>query len=71
LNPSRAGEGRQIGQREELGQADAAGGQGKPGSHRAGNGADAIEAIEALIGYLENPHAGLDEEGAGQAQMPG
>jgi phosphotransferase system enzyme I (PtsI)/phosphocarrier protein FPr len=26
------------------------------------NGADAIEAIEALIGYLENPHAGLDNE---------
>lgn len=24
------------------------------------NGADAIEAIEALIGYLENPQAGLD-----------
>ncbi|MEZ2332330.1 phosphoenolpyruvate--protein phosphotransferase [Mesorhizobium sp. RCC_202] len=30
------------------------------------NGADAIEAIEALIGYLENPHAGLDSE-AGEA----
>ncbi|MBZ9862785.1 phosphoenolpyruvate--protein phosphotransferase [Mesorhizobium sp. CA12] len=27
------------------------------------NGADAIEAIEALIGYLENPRAGLDDEG--------
>ncbi|WP_296741695.1 phosphoenolpyruvate--protein phosphotransferase, partial [Mesorhizobium sp.] len=26
------------------------------------NGADAIEAIEALIGYLENPRAGLDDE---------
>ncbi|TPN51678.1 phosphoenolpyruvate--protein phosphotransferase [Mesorhizobium sp. B1-1-9] len=26
------------------------------------NGADAIEAIEALIGYLENPKAGLDNE---------
>src|SRR6186713_3309613 len=26
------------------------------------NGADAIEAIEALIGYLENPCAGLEEE---------
>ncbi|RUW97957.1 HPr family phosphocarrier protein, partial [Mesorhizobium sp. M8A.F.Ca.ET.059.01.1.1] len=26
------------------------------------NGADAIEAIEALIGYLENPTAGLDDE---------
>jgi phosphocarrier protein FPr len=28
------------------------------------NGADAIEAIEALIGYLENPQAGLDDEEA-------
>jgi phosphocarrier protein FPr len=28
------------------------------------NGADAIEAIEALIGYLENPKAGLDGEGS-------
>ncbi|WP_217570369.1 phosphoenolpyruvate--protein phosphotransferase [Mesorhizobium sp. GbtcB19] len=26
------------------------------------NGADAIEAVEALIGYLENPRAGLDDE---------
>ncbi|MCA0011281.1 phosphoenolpyruvate--protein phosphotransferase [Mesorhizobium sp. B292B1B] len=26
------------------------------------NGADAIEAIEALIGYLENPKAGLDDD---------
>ncbi|MEW6630412.1 MAG: phosphoenolpyruvate--protein phosphotransferase [Pseudomonadota bacterium] len=26
------------------------------------NGADAIEAIEALIGYLENPKAGLEDE---------
>ena len=26
------------------------------------SGADAIEAIEALIGYLENPRAGLDDE---------
>jgi phosphotransferase system enzyme I (PtsI) len=26
------------------------------------NGADAIEALEALIGYLENPRAGLDDE---------
>jgi phosphotransferase system enzyme I (PtsI) len=26
-------------------------------------GADAIEAIEALIGYLENPHSGSGEEG--------
>ncbi len=32
------------------------------------NGADAAEAIEALIGYLENPRAGLDEnEGANAA----
>ncbi|MDG4877774.1 phosphoenolpyruvate--protein phosphotransferase [Mesorhizobium sp. WSM4935] len=32
------------------------------------NGADAIEAIEALIGYLENPRAGLDDENeAGEA----
>ncbi|MBZ9759337.1 phosphoenolpyruvate--protein phosphotransferase [Mesorhizobium sp. CA8] len=29
------------------------------------NGADAIEAIEALIGYLENPRAGLDDENDG------
>ena len=27
-------------------------------------GADAIEAIEALIGYLENPRSGTEEEGA-------
>lgn len=27
------------------------------------NGADAIEAIETLIGYLENPRAGLEDEG--------
>ncbi len=26
------------------------------------NGADAAEAVEALIGYLENPRSGLDEE---------
>jgi phosphotransferase system enzyme I (PtsI) len=26
------------------------------------NGADAAEAVEALIGYLENPQAGLEEE---------
>ena len=26
------------------------------------NGADAIEALEALVGYLENPLAGLDED---------
>ncbi len=31
------------------------------------NGADAIEAIEALIGYLENPKAGLDDEGESQS----
>ncbi len=32
------------------------------------NGADAIEAVEALIGYLENPRAGLEEdEGAPEA----
>lgn len=31
------------------------------------NGADAAEAIEALIGYLENPRAGLDEP---QATIP-
>ncbi|MDX8481874.1 phosphoenolpyruvate--protein phosphotransferase [Mesorhizobium sp. VK24D] len=28
------------------------------------DGADAIEAVEALIGYLENPRAGLEESGA-------
>ncbi|RUW58376.1 phosphoenolpyruvate--protein phosphotransferase [Mesorhizobium sp. M7A.F.Ca.US.008.03.1.1] len=32
------------------------------------NGADAIEALEALIGYLENPRAGLDDEA--EAQSP-
>ena len=26
------------------------------------NGADAAEAVEALVGYLENPRSGLDEE---------
>ena len=31
------------------------------------NGADAIEAIEALIGYLENPKAGLDDEADSQS----
>ncbi|MER9307327.1 phosphoenolpyruvate--protein phosphotransferase [Mesorhizobium sp. M0293] len=31
------------------------------------NGADAIEAIEALIGYLENPKAGLDDEAESQS----
>jgi phosphotransferase system enzyme I (PtsI) len=30
------------------------------------NGADAAEAIEALIGYLENPQAGLGEEGGAE-----
>jgi len=34
------------------------------------NGADAAEAVEALIGYLENPRAGLDEEGDGAAAHP-
>ncbi|MBX3584918.1 MAG: phosphoenolpyruvate--protein phosphotransferase [Rhizobiaceae bacterium] len=35
------------------------------------NGADAAEAIEALIGYLENPRAGLDDESAPEAyEMP-
>lgn len=31
------------------------------------NGADAVEAVEALIGYLENPRAGLDQEGDSDA----
>ena len=31
------------------------------------NGADAAEAVEALIGYLENPQAGLDEESSAEA----
>ena len=31
------------------------------------NGADAAEAVEALIGYLENPQAGLEEEGGADA----
>lgn len=35
------------------------------------NGADAIEAIEALIGYLENPKAGLDDEDSPQAGNTG
>ena len=30
------------------------------------NGADAAEAVEALIGYLENPRAGLEEESGGE-----
>jgi phosphocarrier protein FPr len=30
-------------------------------------GADAIEAVEALIGYLENPRAGLEEDDAAKA----
>lgn len=29
------------------------------------NGADAAEAVEALIGYLENPRAGVEEDDAG------
>lgn len=33
-------------------------------------GADAIEAIEALIGYLENPHAGIEDDGAVQPPKP-
>jgi phosphotransferase system enzyme I (PtsI) len=34
------------------------------------NGADAIEAVEALIAYLENPRAGLDDDDeAGQPLM--
>jgi len=28
------------------------------------DGADAIEAVEALIGYLENPRSGLEEDGS-------
>ncbi len=31
-------------------------------------GADAAEAVEALIGFLENPKAGLDEEAASPAE---
>jgi phosphotransferase system enzyme I (PtsI) len=31
------------------------------------SGADAAEAVEALIGYLENPQAGLDEEEVAEA----
>jgi phosphotransferase system enzyme I (PtsI) len=31
------------------------------------NGADAAEAVEALIGYLENPQAGLEGEGGVEA----
>ncbi len=34
------------------------------------NGADAIEAIEALIGYLENPQAGIEEAGPATANSP-
>ncbi len=30
-------------------------------------GADAIEAVEALIGYLENPNSGILEDGAAEA----
>ena len=32
------------------------------------NGADAAEAVEALIGYLENPRAGLDDDAAAGEQ---
>lgn len=32
------------------------------------NGADAIEAVEALIGYLENPRAGLEEDDTANAE---
>jgi phosphoenolpyruvate-protein phosphotransferase (PTS system enzyme I) len=34
------------------------------------NGADAIKAIEALIGYLENPHAGLDNDNEASSEAP-
>jgi phosphoenolpyruvate-protein phosphotransferase len=34
------------------------------------NGADAAEAVEALIGYLENPRAGLEED-SGPEAAPG
>jgi phosphotransferase system enzyme I (PtsI)/phosphocarrier protein FPr len=34
-------------------------------------GADAIEAVEALIGYLENPKAGLDDESETQSPASG
>ncbi|MET2829854.1 phosphoenolpyruvate--protein phosphotransferase [Mesorhizobium shangrilense] len=34
-------------------------------------GADAIEAVEALIGYLENPKAGLDDESESQSPASG
>lgn len=35
------------------------------------NGADAVEAVEALIGYLENPRAGLEEDdAAGEQKEP-
>jgi len=33
-------------------------------------GADAIEAVEALIGYLENPRSGLEEEGQETTEKP-
>lgn len=32
------------------------------------NGADAAEAVEALIGYLENPRAGIEEDDAADVQ---
>ena len=34
------------------------------------DGADAIEAIEALIGYLENPQAGLEESNVATPSIP-
>ncbi|MET3660873.1 phosphoenolpyruvate--protein phosphotransferase [Aquamicrobium ahrensii] len=40
--------------------------EGQEVSVRA-EGADAIEAVEALIGFLENPKAGLDDEASSQA----
>lgn len=41
--------------------------EGQEVSVRA-EGADAVEALEALIGFLENPKSGLDEEAAPQAE---
>ena len=35
------------------------------------NGADAAEAVEALVGYLENPNAGLDEDVGAEAKPGG
>ncbi|MFC5387539.1 phosphoenolpyruvate--protein phosphotransferase [Aquamicrobium segne] len=42
--------------------------EGQEVSVRA-NGADAAEAVEALIGFLENPKSGLDEEAGPQASI--